>query len=110
MGSPMDVIDMAVAANALGSAFKASAGDGAWRVLLCPDGPEGDLLKKVVSITAPGTGRTACLPGGGRVSVAKPGDGVFGQGPRILSRAGWARKQAHLSSRMLISWGDTDQP
>jgi hypothetical protein len=109
MGS-IDVIDMAVAANALGCAFKSSTGDGAWRVILCPDGPEGDLLKKVISVTSPGTGRTACLPGGGRVSVAKPRDGVFGEGPRILSRAGWTRGEAYRSSSMLVSWGDMDEP
>jgi hypothetical protein len=109
MSNPMETIDMLVAANTLEQAVRQSSEDGAWRVILCPDGPDGPVLKKLLAAVTGGSGRTAS---GGRVSVATPADGVFtSPGDKvILQRAGWARKGACRSASMLDAWEDEVKP
>ena len=108
MANPMDAIDMLVAANTLERAIRMSSEDGAWRVILCPEGATGSTLKRILSAVAGGSGRTAA---GGRVSVATPSDGMFAPpGSKvILRRAGWAHKDACRHSSMLEEWGDVSK-
>ena len=108
MPTPMETVDMLVAANTLERALRMSAEDGAWRVILCPDGPDGSALKKILAGATGGSGRSANTR---RVSVVTPDDEVFTPPGKVLyHRAGWARKGACKSAEMLLKWGDVGKP
>ena len=105
MNKAVDIMDTLVAAHTLETALQKSSEDNVWRVVVCPKGPEGSLLKKVLSASVGGCGRSSASA---KVSVSTPIDGVF-QTPGDLveiHRAGWARTGSFQSAALIKSWDD----
>jgi hypothetical protein len=98
-------VDYAAAACELNACVEKSESDGHWRALLCPDGEQTSMMKRVLAALG-GSGRTHLTENGGRVSVIGPDDiEDLPRKPHMQAqRAAWWQPGSHRSVRRLIEW------
>ena len=101
--------DYAAAACELNDSVERTQADGRWRALLCPNGEQTTMMKKVLAALG-GSGRTLTVENGGRVSVFGPDDTecLPKNSDMDAVRTAWWQPASGRAVRNLIDWEKGD--